>query len=166
MLSLKEEIHKRDPFESVEHEAILSIMRTADVLARPAFGLLTKFSLSPAQYNVLRILRGVGGDGLPCGQITQHMLTREPDMTRLLDRLQRRELITRCRPESDRRVVRARLTPAALSLLAEIDEPLMQLVRSQLAHMESQQLSTLIQLLALARGGPTIDCPLEKEGSI
>ena len=177
--SLQTEIFKRHPFESQEHEAALSVARTGDILLRPVESLLARFDLSVTQYNVLRILRGMGeerttpggcgggagSEGLPCGQIAQRMITREPDMTRLLDRLERREMITRCRPESDRRVVRIRLTAAALSLLSQIDEPLMTLHRKQFAHLDQQQLATLIQLLAAVRGGPPIVSPITQDGS-
>jgi DNA-binding MarR family transcriptional regulator len=139
-------------FSSIEEEAFLNLVQTADHLARRVEDLFRPTELSSTQFNVLRILRAAGEDGLQCGQICEQMISRDPDMTRLLDRLEKRGLILRSRDAHDRRVVRARITAAALSLLGKLDEPLAQLHRLQLKHMTPDQLRMLISLLEQARG--------------
>jgi len=106
--------------------------------------------LSSTQYNVLRILRGAP-DGLPCGEIANRMITRDPDITRLLDRLEKRGLISRCRETKDRRMVMARITADGLKLLARLDEPVEEAHRSQLGHLGKDQLRALAELLSAAR---------------
>ena len=151
MCALKDEIKKRGPFESLEQEAYLNLLRTTDALAREFDVVFKPAGLSEPQYNVLRILRGAGSDGLPCGEIAQRMIARDPDMTRLLDRLESRDLIARSRDSADRRVVTARITAAGLELLAQLDQPLAELHRNQLAHLRRDELQTLVQLLEKAR---------------
>ena len=106
MAKLKDEIQKTEPFAVLEQEAFLNLVRTADALSRRFEEVSKGTGLSATQYNVLRILRGAGTDGLPCGQVIERMITRDPDMTRLLDRLEKRDLIARSRDTCDRRVVR------------------------------------------------------------
>jgi DNA-binding MarR family transcriptional regulator len=106
--------------------------------------------LSSNQYNVLRILRGAP-DGLPCGEIGNRMITRDPDITRLLDRLEKRNLISRCRETRDRRMVMARITPEGLDLLARTDEPVREAHRSQMGHLGRERLRVLTELLQVAR---------------
>src|SRR5438876_767581 len=103
-----------------EEAALLDMMRTCDLLSRGPAQVLKTEELSATQYNVLRILRGAP-QGLPCGEIANRMVTRDPDITRLLDRLEKRELISRSRETKDRRMVMARITPAGLKLLAARD---------------------------------------------
>ena len=151
---LQHEIGKRKPFECAEEEAFLSILRTADVLNRAVVEMFKPYDLSPTQYNVLRILRGTcptGTHGLPCNAIAEQMLTRDPDMTRLLDRLEKRELITRARAEQDRRVVRTCITQKGLDLLNELDSVVNGCNRKYLGHMSQEQLRQLIDLLEVAR---------------
>ena len=150
-MSLGEEIKKVRPFESLEQEALLNLVRTADVLAGEIGELFKPSGLSATQYNVLRILRGAGPDGLPCGEVAARMITRDPDVTRLLDRMEKRKLISRCREKKDRRVVCARITETGLKLLAELDPIVLQAHRKQLSHMTAHQLQQLIALLELAR---------------
>src|SRR5207244_6424829 len=102
---LQREIKKQHPFDSFEQEAALNLRKTCDTLAALEAETLRPTELSPTQYNVLRILRGAG-EALPCGEIAARMITREPDMTRLLDRLEKRGLLSRARQQSDRRVVK------------------------------------------------------------
>ena len=147
---LQKEIKKAKPFDSAEQEAHLNLVRTAQVLEAGFDRLFKPVNLSMTQYNVLRILRGAG-EPLPCGQIGDRMITRDPDITRLLDRLEKRELITRQRTSTDRRVVLAAITDAGLKLLKQLDEPVLELHRSQLSHMGKEKLKTLIDLLELAR---------------
>ena len=133
-----------------EEAAFLELCRTADVLGRRLTALLKAEDLSPTQYNVLRILRGAP-DGLACGEIGNRMITRDPDITRLLDRLEKRELISRCRESKDRRMVMARITPEGLKLLARMDEPVRAMHRSQLGHLGRERLRALTELLQISR---------------
>src|SRR5271156_5254220 len=111
---LLKEIHKVRPFECAQQELFLNLIRTADHLMRGFEELLKPHNLSPTQYNILRILRGVGEDGIHCKGIGEHLITRDPDITRLLDRLESRNLITRQRDTKDRRVVSTRITAEGL----------------------------------------------------
>jgi DNA-binding MarR family transcriptional regulator len=132
-------------------EAIfLDLLRTCDLISRGPAKVLKTEDLSATQYNVLRILRGTP-EGLPCGEIASRMITRDPDITRLLDRLEKRGLISRCRETRDRRMVRVRITPDGLKTLILLDEPVEQAHRRQLGHMGREQLQTLVKLLAAAR---------------
>src|ERR1700752_2153169 len=105
-----------------EEAAFLDLLRTTDMLSRGLVAVLKTADLSPTQYNVLRILRG-SPEGLPCGEIASRMITRDPDITRLLDRLEKRGLISRCRETKDRRMVMARITADGIKLLAPLEEP-------------------------------------------
>ncbi len=135
---------------SVEEAVFLELSRTADLLSRALASVLKMEDLSATQYNVLRILRGAP-DGLPCGEVGNRMITRDPDITRLLDRLEKRELISRCRETKDRRMVMARITPDGLKLLAQMDAPVQDAHRRQLGHLGQQRLRTLSELLQVAR---------------
>jgi len=135
---------------SPEEAAFLDLLRTTDMLSRGLVQVLKSEDLSSTQYNVLRILRGAP-DGLPCGEIASRMITRDPDVTRLLDRLEKRELISRCREAKDRRTVMARITPEGLKLLARLDEPVQAAHRKQLGHLGRGRLRALSELLRVAR---------------
>lgn len=134
-----------------EEAAYLDLARTTEMLSRPLAQLLKTEDLSPAQYNVLRILRG-SPDGLTCGEIGNRMITRDPDITRLLDRLERRDLISRCRDTQDRRVVLTRIAPDGLALLARLDEPVRETHRKMLGHVGPERLRALARLLEACRG--------------
>src|SRR5437899_87387 len=125
-------------------------MLTSDVLARRLEPVLKAAEISPTQYNVLRILRGAP-EGLPCGEIASRMITRDPDITRLLDRLEKRGLISRCRETKDRRMVMARITPEGLNLLARLDEPVQTAHRKQLGHLGGERVRALTELLCVSR---------------
>lgn len=133
-----------------EEMAFLELLRTTDQLGRRLVQVLKTEELSPTQYNVLRILRGAS-EGLACGEIGNRMVTRDPDVTRLLDRLEKRKLITRWRDAKDRRVVLARITPEALKLLDLLDEPIQEMHRNLLGHLGRGRLAELCQLLVSAR---------------
>src|SRR5438876_3180041 len=133
-----------------EEAAFLELLRTCDLLSRGPAQVLKVEDLSATQYNVLRILRGAP-EGLPCGDIASRMITRDPDVTRLLDRLEKRGLISRSRETKDRRTVIARIAPAGLKLLSGLDEPVQNAHRQQLGHMGRERLRTLSELLSLAR---------------
>lgn len=135
---------------SPEESVFLALLRTADVLSRGLAHVLKNEDLSSNQYNVLRILRGAP-EGLACGEIANRMITRDPDITRLLDRLEKRELISRRRETKDRRMVLTRITPAGLKLLAELDEPVQNAHREQLGHLGKERLKALTELLHESR---------------
>jgi len=145
------EVKKRGP-ACAEEQAYLELVRTADLLSRRPAQMLKAEDLSSTQYNVLRILRGAP-EGLPCGEIGNRMITRDPDITRLLDRLEKRGLISRSRDGQDRRTVTARITPDGLKLLARTDQPVMDAHRSQLGHLGRKRLCALMELLHEARVG-------------
>jgi DNA-binding MarR family transcriptional regulator len=135
---------------SPEESVFVELLRTTDMLSRGLIHVLKAEDLSATQYNVLRILRGAP-DGLPCGEIASRMITRDPDITRLLDRMEKRSLISRCRESKDRRMVMARITPEGLKVLARLDEPVQEGHRRQLGHMGRERLKTLTELLQAAR---------------
>jgi DNA-binding MarR family transcriptional regulator len=135
-----------------EQEAFLNVVRAADWLTRGSAELLKEHGLSGAQYNVLRILRGSEPGGLPCKEVAERMITREPDVTRLLDRMESRGMIARTRSEADRRVVVTRITRAGLDLLTELDDPVAALHKRQFAHLTREQLAEFNRLLDLVRG--------------
>jgi DNA-binding MarR family transcriptional regulator len=136
-----------------EEVAYIDLVRTAEMLSRPIAQLLKTEDLSPAQYNVLRILRGSPG-GLTCGEIGTRMITRDPDITRLLDRLEKRGLIGRSRENKDRRVVLTRVTDEGLDLLARLDQPVRDTHRRLLGHLGSGRLLRLAELLEACRSAP------------
>ncbi|MGA7592346.1 MAG: MarR family transcriptional regulator [Candidatus Sulfotelmatobacter sp.] len=147
----KVETEKKRSRGALPEEALfLELMRTTDMLSRGLVKVLRTEELSSTQYNVLRILRGSPA-GLPCGEIASRMITRDPDITRLLDRLEKRGLISRCRETEDRRMVMARITPAGMKVLARLDEPVQESHRKQLGHLGRERLRTLAELLQAAR---------------
>ncbi len=148
---LREEIKQTKPFAGAEQEAFLNLQRTADVLLRGLEVVLKPAGLTQSQYNVLRILRGAGREGLLCREVSDRMITRDPDMTRLLDRLESRGLVTRSRDRQDRRSIAVRISEEGKRLLSGLDEPVAELHRRQLSHLGGQKLRTLIGLLEGAR---------------
>ena len=140
----------------------LVLQKTADVLMAELAEFFKPHGISPTQYNVLRILRGAGAGcsvdgrfdpgskGLACGEIAHRMITRDPDMTRLLDRLEDRGLIGRERDKADRRMITVRITAAGLKLLAGLDEPLLELHEAQLGSLGEKKLEVLLDLLETA----------------
>jgi DNA-binding MarR family transcriptional regulator len=145
------EIGQTRPFELAEEEAVLNIARTAEVLGQSMAEFLREYKLSPTQYNVLRILRGAGAAGVTCSQIAERMIGRDPDITRLLDRLESRGLIARQRGKEDRRVVVTRIAAEGLNLLNAIDAPLRNFLRRRLAGIGKQSLSAMIDQLERVR---------------
>jgi DNA-binding MarR family transcriptional regulator len=147
---LKDEIKPSRPI-SVEQEVFVGAQRAADWLMRDLEELLKPHHLSPTQYNVLRILRSAGTNGLACHEIAERMITRDPDMTRLLDRLEERELIGRSREKQDRRVIRVRINHEGLQLLKALDDSVRSLHRRQLGHLGEKRLRLLAKLLKQVR---------------
>src|SRR5580704_7346292 len=135
---------------SLEEGVYINLLLTADVLTRKVEKVLRSADVSPTQYNVLRILRG-SREGLPCREIANRMITRDPDITRLLDRLEKRGLILRWRETKDRRMVMARIKPGGLKVLARLDETVEQTHRKQLGHLGRERLRELTELLGVAR---------------
>jgi DNA-binding MarR family transcriptional regulator len=131
----------------LEDQIFVALLKASDSLASEADQLMKANGLTSTQYNVLRILRGAGPEGLPCNTIAERMISRDPDMTRLLDRMEKRELISRERQKEDRRVVKVRITDEGLKLLKKMDAPIRELHKSQFAHMSSARLKTLMDLL-------------------
>ena len=150
---LAREIQQTKPFASVEEEAFLNLGRTFELLQEKVIGLLKQYQLTSTQYNMLRILRGAGPEGLTCSQATGRMLTPDPDVTRLLDRMEARHMISRERSQEDRRVVITRITPEGLALAAEIDRPLADLLRSLMGRAGQNRLKELIDILETLREG-------------
>jgi DNA-binding MarR family transcriptional regulator len=134
----------------LEEDVFVSLWRTADLLARRLEMLLKAADISPTQYNVLRILRGAP-DGLLCREIGHRMISRDPDITRLLDRLEKRELISRTREKKDRRTILTRITASGLELLSDLDGPVTDIHKQQLGHLGRERLKALAELLAAAR---------------
>ena len=151
MTTLRDEIRQNAPFTSLQQEAALNVMRTANQLVAEVEQLLKPHGLGITQYNVLRILRGSESDGLCRNDLRSRMLSRMPDMTRLLDRMEQAGLVERERGEADRRVVHTRITPEGLRLINELDEPMAELHRRQLSHLSEPQLQTLVELLTVVR---------------
>ncbi len=148
---IRRQVRQKKPFRRLEDEAFLNLQCTADALLQGVAAALKPVGLSPTQYNVLRILRGAGGGGLACREIAERMITRDPDVTRLLDRLEERRLVIRTRDREDRRVITTRITEEGLRILEKLDEPLAALHVQQLGHLGDEQLRSLIGLLELAR---------------
>ncbi len=149
---LREEIKQTRPFRSLEEEVMLGLARTADAMARTSEVVLKASGLTPTQYNVLRILRGAGTAGLSCGEVASRMITRDPDLTRLFDRLEARALVKRARDGQDRRVVTTRISAEGIELLKQLDEPVQEANRKAVGHLGPEKLQTLAQLLDEARG--------------
>ena len=150
---LQKEIRQTRAIRLLEEEASLNIVRTADLLMTGLMAVLKPHGLSATQYNVLRILRGAGAAGVTCKDIGKRMLTPDPDITRLMDRLENRGLLTRDRAKEDRRFVTMRLTPAGLDMVNQLDRPIEQMHRKQMKHMSTARLRQLVGLLEEVRAG-------------
>jgi DNA-binding MarR family transcriptional regulator len=136
---------------SLPEEALLNIHRTAGRLQAAVAEVLKPADLSAAQYNVLRILRGAGKAGLACREIGERMVTRDPDTTRLLDRLEKRGLTARSRESKDRRVITVRITAAGLRVLQRLDGAVGRFVRHHMGKLDTKRLRALIEALELVR---------------
>ena len=149
--SIQSEIQQTKPFNTPEEEALVSLQRTADRLHWRMSEMLKAHDLTPTQYNALRILRGARKEGRSCSEIAERMINRDPDITRLVDRLERRGLVARSREGRDRRVITTRITAAGLKLLESLDRPVEQFNRQLLGPLGEPTLRTLIQLLDAVR---------------
>jgi DNA-binding MarR family transcriptional regulator len=139
-------------FDSPQQEAYLNLWRTYDRLRALEDELFAQHDLTAQQYNALRLLRGHRPQKLPTLALASRLVSHAPDITRLLDKLEKRELIERERLADNRRVVMVGISPAGLALLKQLDEPVRQCNLKQLGHLTPEQLETLTQLLKLARG--------------
>ena len=162
MPGLREQIRQSRPFRSTEEEAYLNLQRTANLLFQSGARIIKNAApgrrgLTPSQYNVLRILRGVSPDPLTCGEISRRLVTPGPDVTRLLDRLESQGWVERIRDEADRRLVRSRITKVGLELLAGLDEAVAEWLQDSLGHLDAAEQQRLIELLEKARA------PFERE---
>ncbi len=147
---LQHELKKRRPFESLEQEAALSVLRTSDQLQIRFARLLREHGLTTSQYNVLRILRGEGKP-LPILEIASRTITVVPGITGLIDRLEQAGFVNRLRCDKDRRVIYVALTDHGTTTLATLDEPLLALHHKLLGHLDRAELQELIRLLAKVR---------------
>jgi DNA-binding MarR family transcriptional regulator len=136
-----------------EEAVYLSLLRTAEWLSRGVTETLSRADLTPTQYNALRILRGAGQEGVSCSEVSERMVTKDSDITRLLDRLEARGLVFREREAKDRRRIVTRITDEGLRVLAELDAPMAEMHRSQLSHLGDKQLASLGKLLEAVRNG-------------
>jgi DNA-binding MarR family transcriptional regulator len=147
MRSVNPKTKPTHPPGALEERVFLALLKAADTLARQAEQLTRTAELTGTQYNVLRILRGAGSEGLACRAIGDRMITHDPDITRLLDRLEKQGWITRERQKDDRRVVKARITGRGFELLKPLDQPMRDLHKRQFRHMAGGRLKTLYHLL-------------------
>jgi len=151
--SLQQDLKQKKPFRSLQQEAYLSVVRTSTALTDAMEDLVKSRGISATQYNVLRILRGSDVEGLCRNALRDRMLTRMPDMTRLLDRMEEAGLVVRVREGEDRRMVMTRITAKGRGLLDDLDAPVMALHRKQMAGLTDAQLRSLSDLLTLVRDG-------------
>jgi DNA-binding MarR family transcriptional regulator len=135
----------------LENRIFVALLRTADAIGQQAEQLLKSQGLTGAQYNVLRILRGAEPQGLPCKGIGDRMISHDPDMTRLLDRMEKRRLITRVRQTDDRRVIKTRITREGLHILKALDQPVCELHKRQFRHVSATRLRILADILEEVR---------------
>ena len=149
--SLQTELKQTKPFSSTEEEAHLAVLRTAAVIERQMAHVLKEFGLTLTQYNVLRILRGAGGEGLCRNEVGERLIREVPDVTRLLDRMKAQKLIRRVRSTEDRRMVRTEITPKGLEILAQLDNRIRAAHCAGLSHIGAERLQELLKTLAEIR---------------
>jgi DNA-binding MarR family transcriptional regulator len=150
-VTLAEEIKQSRPFSCVEEEAYLSLVRTSAELVHSTDQFLKPFGITPSQYNVLRILRGAGAEGLGRNQIAERMVTPTPDASRLLDRLEESGWVRRKRGKEDRRQVNSCITATGLKLLKKIDTPVAALHKNQFPGVSKTDLHHLTRILSQLR---------------
>lgn len=149
--ALRDELRQQKPFDSLQQEAFLSLSRTDAVLTGALERMLEPHGVTLTQYNVLRILRGAGPAGLCRHEIGERLVTQTPDVTRLLDRMEKAGLISRVRCRDDRRLVHTRLTEQGQALVDALEQPVAAEHQRRLGHMRPEQLTALVELLAVAR---------------
>lgn len=152
---LVEELQQTRPFPSAAQEALVGIARTASVVDRAIARLIAPYGLSTAQYNVLRILRGAGEEGLATLAIRDRMIDPAAAITRLVDKLEDAGHITRERLSEDRRSIRCRISPKGLAVLTELDPQLVTMDEEVTGALEANEVRVLIDLLDRIRAGLT-----------
>jgi DNA-binding MarR family transcriptional regulator len=163
---LRDELKQARPFPTLEEEVCVEIQRTSQAVSRWVALALRPWTLSESQFNVLRILRGSGEGGLPAARIVERMVRHDPDLTRLLDRLEAAGLAEKARDARDRRVVNARITETGLRVVESASEAVSRSVVKGLRHLGVRRLEALADLLELARtGGDFTDSPTPTSGS-
>jgi DNA-binding MarR family transcriptional regulator len=148
---LQQELGKSQPFSVLEQEVYLNLVRTHAVLSDKVAELFKKYNLSQPLYNVLKVVARAGGVGTPSQSIAQYMLVRDPDITRLVDRLQKDRLIAREKDERDRRIVLVKVTELGLEIIQILDPLIWDLHQQQLGHLNQEKLELLNELLVAAR---------------
>lgn len=151
--AIQREIQQQKPFRSPSQEAVVALLRTADVVRRFIARVLDPFEVTPQQYNVLRILRGAGETGIPTLAIADRMIEETPGITRLLDRLEAKGLVRRERCPEDRRQVLCYSTPAGLDLLTRIDGLMDEADEAALGALTPEEIAQLLRLLDAVRAG-------------
>lgn len=157
---LQRQLRKRRPFDSPTQEAHLNLTRTYEALNARFARLFRQYGISSSQYNILRILRGHGGEGVACQEIGDQMITQVPDVTRLVDRLESTGLAERRRTSRDRRLVLVAITDAGIEMLDRLEKPVLELHDGTLGHLTADELAELSRLLVKARQpweGPDAD---------
>ena len=152
--NLQAELKQKKPFKDVAAEALLSVLRTASVLEHQLTEALKPYGITHTQYNVLRILRGAGNEGLCGREVAERMVSRVPDVSRLLDRMEEAELISRERDPDDRRHVTARITRKGLAMLEQATPQLEAVGRARVGQVPTGRLQELIEVLTSVRGNP------------
>jgi DNA-binding MarR family transcriptional regulator len=150
---IQQEIGQTRPFRTPEQECLVGLLRTADVVRRRLVRVISPSGITLQQYNVLRILRGAGAEGMPTLEIGRRMIERAPGVTRLLERLVARHLVARGRTRADQRCVVCRITRDGLELLARLDAPVAAADRECLGELGRDEVPDLIQLLDAVRAG-------------
>jgi DNA-binding MarR family transcriptional regulator len=145
------EIRQTRPFSSLEEETVVALLKTTDHIHRLQHPVLAPHGLTEQQYNVLRILRGAGPSGLPTLSVAERLIEQTPGITRLIDRLEAKQLVRRERPAADRRQVYCFITPAGLDLLTTLDPLVEQAARRTLRHLTRTEMRALQSLLEKIR---------------
>jgi DNA-binding MarR family transcriptional regulator len=150
---VQDEIRQKRPFSSPSEEAVVALVRTADLLRRALTHIVEPQGLTLQQYNVLRILRGAGAEGLPTLEIASRMIEQAPGVTRLLDRLQAKGRVRRQRSAEDRRQIRCWITPAGLELLDRLESSMQDGARAFTAPLAAADLAAFVGFLDALRAG-------------
>jgi DNA-binding MarR family transcriptional regulator len=151
MSRLQQELKQRKPFQSVAQEALLGLMRTTDLVRRQATAVVEPHGITLQQYNVLRILRGGGKDGVPTLEVAERMVEQTPGITRLLDRLEAKGFVTRQRCPKDRRQHLCWITPKSAALLEKLDAPMVQFGEHLMKGLKQEDRVALVRLLDALR---------------
>jgi DNA-binding MarR family transcriptional regulator len=155
--SLKASIKQTKPFKSLKEELLLTLVRTAADVEHQMAQDFRPFGITTTQYNVLRILRGAGNDGLCRHEIGDRLVRQVPDVTRLLDRMEEAGLIVRERGDADRRYVTTRLTPQGLTLVNKLDAEIAGMQDRHVGHLNEKQVKSLLGLLEELRAGAAVE---------